>query len=295
MSTGAVPVLINDATRPGLGATLRELWQFRELIAELSKRSLQLRYKNSVLGVAWSLAAPLMMIFAVTVVTKRVMGQNIPNYSAYLFPVMFAWSFFAMAIPDLCTTLLEHAPMIRKVYFPRELLPITVVISNLFHLLVALGLAMIYLIALRIFPQQVNWEVLLLLLIVPAQCLVILGIGLIVSCLNVLFEDVRYIVTVVMQLTFYAVPVLYPIERVVLAAQTGAVAAWLPQVYLLNPFAAVLVLYQKALLPPIQNAGMEALPFSWALLGQTWAVALALLGLGMAVFGRFKWTAVERL
>lgn len=299
----AKPVLVNDAARPGLATTLRELWHYRELIVELCKRSLQLRYKNSVLGIAWSLATPLVMILAITVVTKRLMGQDIPNYSAYLFPVMFAWSFFTMAIPDSCSILLENAPLVRKVYFPRELLPITVVLSNLIHLLIAMAVALAYLLLLRIFPQQVNWQVLLLLLIIPAQCCLTLGIGLVVSSLNVLFEDVRYIVTVLMQVLLYAVPILYPIEKVIGASSHAWGSPWLDawirphltQLYLLNPFASTLVLYQKALLPPIQNAGVAAMPWSWGLLAQTWLMSLLVLLGGAMVFGRFKWTAVERL
>jgi len=256
-----------------------------------------------VLGIVWSLATPLTMILAITLVTKRLMGQDIPNYSAYLFPVMFAWTFFTMAIPESCSALLENASLIRKVYFPRELLPITVILANLVHLLIAMAIAMLYLMLLRIFPQQVNWEVLLLLLIIPAQCCLTLGVGLAVSSLNVLFEDVKYIITVLIQVLLYAVPILYPIERVIAASQRDWGAPWfdawlrphLAQLYLLNPFAGILVLYQKALLPPIQNAGVPAMPWSWGLLGQTWALSLLVLVGGALVFGRFKWTAVERL
>ncbi len=298
------PVLVNSARLPGLGTTLAELWERRELVAELSKRAIQLRYKNSVLGVAWSLAPPLMFVFMITVVRKVFLGQDVPNYSAYLFPAMFAWTFFASAIPESCSVLLEHAGMIRKVYFPRELLPITVVTSNLVHLLIAMVAAVVYLAVLRIFPQQVNWEVLLILLIIPAQCCVILGFGFVVSALNVLFEDVRYIVTMLMQLLTYAVPLLYLLENVVAAASrpwaNALLDAWvrphLVSLYLLNPFAAVLVLYQKALLPPVSR-GVEVppIPWSWGLLAQTWVLALVILWGGLYVFHRAKWRVVERL
>ncbi|MBI2298460.1 MAG: ABC transporter permease [Armatimonadetes bacterium] len=301
--TASRPVLVTDSTRPGVLAALRELWGYRELVVELSKRSLQLRYKNSVLGIAWSLSTPLMLIFIITLVTKRLMNQNIPNYSAYLFPVMFAWSFFSMAIPESCGVLIDNAALVRKVYFPRELLPITVVVANLVHLLIAMTVALAYLALLRILPRQVNWQVLLLFLIIPAQCAATLGIGFIVSSLNVLFEAVRYVVIVAMQIMLYAVPILYPIERVVAATQHPWSHPWLDawlrphfvQLYLLNPFASILVLYQKALLPPIQNAGIPALPWSWGLLGQTWLISVVILVAGAMVFGRFKWTAVERL
>jgi ABC-type polysaccharide/polyol phosphate export permease len=299
----AEPLLVSTARRPALYACLQEVWRQRELVVELAKRALLLRYKNSALGIAWSLVTPLMLVFVITMMTRLFLNQAIPNYSAFLFPVMFAWTFFTTCIPDMCSTLLENALMIRRVYFAWELLPVAVLLANLFHLLIALGLALIYFVMLRIFPQQVSWKVLLLFLIVPAHSLITLGIGFVVSALNVLFEDVRFMVNVLLQLCWYVVPVLYPIERVAAAAQhpwhAGLLETWvrphLLQLYLLNPFAAVLVLYQKALLPPIRNAGHDALPWSWALLGQTWLMAILVFLGGLWFFHRLKWASVERL
>lgn len=297
------PVLVNDAGRPGLLAGLRELWRHRELTWELCLRSLRLRYKNSVLGVAWSLATPLMQAFLITVVVKHVLNKNIPNFSAYVLIGLFVWSFFAMAIPDACTCLLENRSLIRKVAFPRELLVITVVLANLFHLLLALALAMGYLVWLRVFPQQVGWQVLLLFLLIPLQAAIALGIGYVVAALNVLFEDIRYIVSVGMTLMLYVVPVMYTVEFVA-AKQVGPWSnAWLDahirprlvDLYLLNPFSACVELYRKALLPPIQGTPAPALPWSWGLLAQTALIALALLVFGAWVFDRAKWAAVERL
>lgn len=298
------PVLYNRVQRPGVLATLRELWSFRELILEFSRRSILLRYKNSLLGIGWSLATPLMLILVITVMTKYILNQHIPNYSAYIFPVMFAWSFFTTSLPDMCTCLLENAPLIRRVYFPRELLPIAVLLANLFHLLIAMVLTLAYLFLYRIFPWQINASALLLLLIIPAQCMTVLGFGFIVSALNVLYEDVRFVVTVLLQVLLYLVPVLYPIERVYQAQRDhdwgSGPLGWLfghhlVHIYLLNPFAGVLVLIQKSLLPPIQQAGYPAVPFSWGLLAWTWAAGLLILGGGLYVFDRLKWNAVERL
>ncbi|MBI5833347.1 MAG: ABC transporter permease [Armatimonadetes bacterium] len=283
--------LVNTPERPSLRATLAELWSFRELIIEFTRRSIMLRYKNSVLGIAWSLVTPLMMILMITVMTKFIFQQPIPNYSAYLFPVMFAWTFCNNAIPDMCISLLESASIVRRSYFPRELLPIATLLASLLHFGISMGLTMAYLVLLHIFPWQVNVKVLLVLLIVPANLAFLLGVGLVTSVLNVIFEDIRFVVTVVLQLMLYAVPVLYPIERVAAAAPDG----WWLRLYLLNPFASLLVLYQKALLPPISVKGVEALPWSWGLLAQTWIISLLTLWLGLWFFNRLKYIAVERL
>ncbi len=297
------PILINRAERPSLADTVREMWRYRELIVELTKRAVILRYKNSIFGIAWSLVTPLMFVFMITVVRKYLLRQEVPNYSAYLLPAMFAWTYFTASIPDSCTVLLEHAPMIRKVYFPIELLPIGAMMANLVHFLISMVVALIYLIYHHIFPWQVNWEVLLLLAIIPAQSVLILGFGYLLSAINVLFEDVRFIVTVVMSMMLYAVPLLYMVEDVAAAQQhvfghpfvNEVIRPHLVQLYLLNPFASVLVLYQKALLPPAIGTAVPALPWSWALLAQTWVLALVMLYLGIRVFERAKWRAVERL
>ncbi len=283
--------LINRPERPGLRATLAELWSFRELIIEFTRRSIMLRYKNSVLGIAWSLVTPLMMILMITVMTKYIFAQPIPNYSAYLFPVMFAWTFCNSAIPDMCIALLENASIVRRSYFPRELLPIATLLASLLHFAISLGLTLGYLMILRIFPQQVNLKLLLVVLVVPAHLAFLLGIGLITSVLNVIFEDIRFVVSVVLQLMLYAVPVLYPVERVAAAVPQP----WMLDLYLLNPFASLLVLYQKAMLPPIAVKGIETLPWSWGLLAQTWVVSLATLWFGLWFFNRLKYVAVERL
>ncbi|MCC7494652.1 MAG: ABC transporter permease [Fimbriimonadaceae bacterium] len=298
-----LPVMINDSRPPGLRETLAEIWARRELVLQFTRRSVQLRYKNSLLGVIWSLAPPLLFIFTITVVRKLFLRQDVPNYSAYLMPAMFAWTFFTTTITESCSALLENAAMVRRIYFPREVLPLTVLGINLVHLLIALAISVFYFMALRIFPWQVDWEVLRLLLVIPAQCCIILGIGLAVSAINVLYEDVKYLVTVAVQLLLYAVPLLYLIENVASAAQrpwgNAFAEAWirphLVELYLLNPFCAILVLYQKALLPPVQGTPVPALPWSWGLLAQTWLIALGILWLGYLIFQRTKWTVVERL
>ncbi len=283
--------MVNSPRRPPLRATLRELWAYRELVTEFTRRILMVRYKNSVLGLVWSLITPLVLIGVITLITKYFLGQPIPNYSAYIFPVMFAWTFSNNAIPDMCISLLENSLLIRRSYFPRELLPISALLAALFHFLIGLVLSLGYLMLLRIFPQQVGWSVLLVLLIIPCHLCLLLGLGLITAVLNVIYEDIRFLVSVGLQIMFYALPVMYPIERV--AAVEGQ--PWLLPAYLANPFAGLLVLYQKAMLPPLQSAGHPALPFSWPLLGQTWLVSLLVLWFGLWYFNRLKYVAVERL
>jgi len=267
---------------------LKEVWRYRELLLQLTRRNLRLRYKNSLFGFAWSLITPLAQIAILAYVLKVMMRHGIPNYSAYLFPVLFAWTFFSVAILDACSSLIYDAGVVTKVYFPREILPLASVLANLIHFGIALVVTFLYLMYHRIFPQQVDVlrVCLLLPVIVFTELLLILGLGLIVACLNVLYEDIKYMVSVVLLLMFYFMPILYPVEKV---------PEHLYQWYMLNPIAAVLVAYQKLLLPPIRIPNMEALPFPGGYLLAALGVSLAVAVGGYLVFNRYKWELVERL
>src|SRR3712207_757321 len=103
--------------------SLREIWRYRPLIMELVRRDLKLRYKNSIGGIAWSLLNPLMQIVVITVVMKFILDNPVKDYSAHLF-ILFLWVFFQISLVDGCVSLLQNAALVRKVYFPRAILPL---------------------------------------------------------------------------------------------------------------------------------------------------------------------------
>jgi ABC-type polysaccharide/polyol phosphate export permease len=270
---------------------LRELWRYRELLVHLVLRDLRVRYKRSVLGFAWSLANPLLMILVITVMVKFILGVNVKNYSAFIFPIMFAWNFFQLALLDGCSSILVNFSLVKRIYFPREILPLAVIGSNLIHFLVALGLTFVYLIILHVIPGQVTAKVLLLPVIVLVETMLIVGIGLAVSCLNVLYEDIKYIVTVLITVFFYVNPIIYPIEKV-----PDQFYHW----YMLNPMATILVAYQKVLLPPIQlplegGGFAPVLPFDWLHGGLALGTSFLVLVGGYWIFNRYKWQLAERM
>ncbi|MGQ9902620.1 MAG: ABC transporter permease, partial [Fimbriimonadales bacterium] len=103
---------------------VRELWAYRELLGTLVVRELRVRYKNSVLGFFWSLLNPLATVLVMTIVFKYVMGMRIANYSAYILAAYLPWTFFQFALLDSSQTILVYMQVIRKIYFPRVLLPL---------------------------------------------------------------------------------------------------------------------------------------------------------------------------
>ncbi len=274
--------------------SVKEIWQFRPLILELVRRDLKLRYKNSVGGILWSLLNPLMQIFSITILLRFIAARPIPNVSAYLF-ILFAWNFFATCIQDSCTSILGNASLVRKIYFPRAILLLTTLIASLFHFGISFTFTLLYFFALRTYPAQLSWSIFLVFPILFFLSCLALGIGFIVAYLNVFYEDVRFIVGVILQLLFYLVPVFYTIEQV---QSRGADVFHL---YLLNPLATFLVTYQRALLgPPIVYAadGKTRLPsvgIPWEHFAIACLVSVFVLLGGFALFERNKWDMAERL
>ncbi len=124
---------------------LKECCRYKDLLRQLVARDLKVRYKNSVLGFFWSLANPLVQVATITIVVKYILRLEIPNYSAYLLVGFLPWVFFQMALLDSSQVVLLHRDLLRKVYFPREVLPLSVVFANLIHFLLALVVFFAYL------------------------------------------------------------------------------------------------------------------------------------------------------
>jgi ABC-type polysaccharide/polyol phosphate export permease len=278
--------------------SLQELWQHRALIQELTRRDLKLRYKNSLGGVAWSLLNPLMQIAAITLVMKFLRPSPVSDYSAYLLGALFLWNFMQAALGDGAASIVNNASLVRKIYFPRAVLPISALLSNLFHFSISFGFTLLYLFVLGSYPQHLRAEFLLVVPVLFFACLMLLGINFVLSFLNVHYEDVRFIVQAVSGILFYLLPLLYTVEDV--RAKLGD--TWKFHLYMLNPATAFLTAYQRALLypPVVPGAGGERLPpldwpQLWPYFGGACVLSVLVLVAGFALFERFKWEMAEQL
>lgn len=279
---------------------LREFYKYRNLLIQLVVRDLKVRYKNSVLGFFWSLANPLVQVATITIIVKYVMGIGIPNYSAYLLVGYLPWVFFQMALLDSSDTILvHHRDLLKKVYFPREVLPISAVVANLIHYLLALVVFFAYLLFYFIFlsGSPIMPTVLLLPVLMLMQLLLIIGLSCFVSCLNTFYEDTKYILVVLLNVMFYITPIMYPAELVhnTLPVAYREIAY---RIYLLNPVAMLIDAYRKTLLPPfegtIKGKHMTALPLDYTMLGVCAIVCVLVAVSGYAYFNKRKWEFAER-
>lgn len=273
-----------------LASEFRELLAHRDLVKHLVVRDLKVRYKNSALGFFWSLLNPLAQVIIITVIFKFVLQiMRFPNYSAYLLTGFLPWTFFQMAVLDASQSILHHGALLKKVYIPREAIPISIVISNLIHFGLALLVLFAYMVVIGI---PFTWKLLLLPVVVLFEFLLTLGVGLLVSMLNVFYDDIKYVMTVALNILYYAVPVIYVAEQV---ANWKGAPGWLFEVYMLNPLAVWLTAYRQILLPAVDQPGFRTmtLPVEFVIIAALLSVLSAVAG--YALFNRYKWRFAEYL
>jgi lipopolysaccharide transport system permease protein len=283
---------------------LKELYRYRALLASMVRRELRIRYKSSILGFLWSFINPLVTVLVLTFVFKYVYGNTTPNFSAYVLASYLPFMFFQMAVMDSAQSVLGNLTLIKKVYFPREILPLSQVLANFIHLLLAFVmffayLAVIYLHDPRSLPFQPTSFFLPVLLVINL-CLVT-GLSLMISAWNVFYEDVKYVVSIVAYLLFFMCPVMYEIERVYYRFQhmNPTLGRFGYDLYLLNPEAMIVVAYRKILLAPQpfahDNIVEAAIPLSWKGMLVATLISVLILIYGYRVFNKMKWRFVERV
>lgn len=196
-------------------------------------RDLKARYKNSVLGFLWSLTNPLLMMVVFTVVFTTLLRNDMPNYQVFILSGLLAWNWCTTSVMGGVFSITGNAHLIKKVYFPRELLPLSTVLSNGVNFLLALiPLVIIATISGR--PPSVYY--LYLPIVVAVELVFLTGLALFFGCLNVYFRDTEPIMDVMMLAWFFLTPVMYSVEN--LSQQYSRL------IYILNPMASILSTYR---------------------------------------------------
>jgi len=225
--------------------SVRDLWagliglaDYRDLLIALSAHRLKVRYKQSVLGIAWAIIQPvaLMLIYTLvfSIVTK-VKSTGVP-YAVFAYAALLPWSFFSTALTNATNGLVSHAQLVTKVYFPREILPISYVVAALVDLLVASIIMMVLMLWYHVpLTPQLLW-VLPITLVMTAF---VSGCALIFSAMQVRVRDIGMAMPLLLQLWMFASPVVYPLHQV-----PEKYRAW----YVLNPMVGVIENFRAALL-----------------------------------------------
>jgi lipopolysaccharide transport system permease protein len=212
MSPGAVPVpplVVVEPRRGWARLDLRELWEFRELLFFLTWRDVKVRYKQTVLGAAWAVLQPLMTMVVFSLFFGRLAGvpsDDVP-YPIFSYTALVPWTLFATGLTQASNSLVGSANLIRKIYFPRLLVPLATVLSSLVDFAIAFAVLLLMMLFYGFVPTaNALWLPLLLALTLVTT----LGVGLWLSALNVQFRDVRYTLPFLTQLWLFATPIAYP-------------------------------------------------------------------------------------
>lgn len=260
-----LPPLREISARPSLLRSLLELLSFGDLLWMLTLREIKVRYAQTALGIAWAVGQPLVLVAAFAVFFggfARVGSEGLP-YIPFYYSALLPWSFFTTSLAFGVPSLVTNAPLLTKVYFPREILPLAAVLSAIvdFMAAAAVFVPIAWYYALRPWPALP-----FLLPLFGVQLALALGVTLSLSALNVSYRDVRYALPLVSQIWLYATPVIYPLSTV---------PEWARPVYLcINPMAAVIDGYRRVLVigrPP----DLSALSLSAAVSGLLLVVSYA--------------------
>jgi lipopolysaccharide transport system permease protein len=245
----------------------RDLWNYRELFYVLAQRDVAVRYKQTVIGLAWALIRPFLTMVVFTVVfgnIAKLPSEGAAPYALMVFAGLLPWQFFSAALSESSNSLIGNANLISKVYFPRLIVPISAVVVSFVDFLISFAILVGLMLWYRFLP---GWSILTLPLFVVMAFLASLGPGLWITALNVKFRDFRYIIPFVVQFGLYVSPVGF--------STTIVPEAWrLP--YSLNPMVGVID------------------GFRWAILGGQSTIYLPGFALSLAAIGFFLWLGIRQ-
>jgi len=279
--------------RPGFAsgtlASLRDIAAHRELMGFLVRRELKSRYKDSALGFVWSLIRPLAMLLIYYVALGQFLGaaRSIPDFAIFIYTGLTAWTLFAEIVTVGTASIVANSGLIKKVYLPREVFPLSIVGSSVFSFVIQLGILVAATISVGRFPTGTRWfyfPISLALLLVFATALALL-----LSAVNVYLRDVGYLVEVALMILFWASPIVYSYALVHNELKGGI----LEQLYLLNPVTLVVCGFQQTFWvagdgQPVPNHLAERL-------GIAFAIAVVLLWLCHRTFARLQANFAQEL
>jgi ABC-2 type transport system permease protein len=278
-ATTEVAVRTSEPTRLRVLPRLRELGRAREILSNLVRKEVKVKYKGSVLGMAWSMLNPVLYLAVFGVVTTIVLPRGVPHFPIYLFSGLLAWNLFSGALGMAARSVVDNGNLVNKVYFPREVLPL----ATLGTALVDFGLQGVVLAAFMLAFRYDFWGMNLLLLPLSFGALVLftLAVGMFVSAVNVRYRDTQHLLTVALLLWFWFTPIIYPsglmYEKLSRADVLGVSAFHL---VLVNPMVGITEGFHRALYRVVTPVGAEGPVQILLPVGLGW---LALLITGIAV------------
>lgn len=297
-----LPPLVENGTRaPGFFTRLGDVWAYRELLSNLVRRELKVRYKNSVIGLMWTLLNPLLYLAVFSVVFGMVLPSGAPRYGLLLLSGLLAFNLFSQSLTSSAVSVTSNGPLVQKVWFPREILPLASIGASLVTFFFQLTILLIGLAAFRQVPE---WG--MVWLVIPALMVTLLmaaGLGLLMSALNVYYRDVQHFLELGLLTWFWFTPVVYRYnfagEAVIDRLGPGA-----ERLLMLNPMIPVVAVFQRVIYNPTNFGSEDQALFSLLLRPSSWYLqnlaisagfGLVFLYVGFKVFTRLEADLGEEL
>lgn len=267
--------LLPAAVRPTLVGRASAIWARKELLQNLIRKELRLRYQSSILGFAWSFATPLMYLVVFSLVFRLVMRVALPRFGLFLVTGLILWNLFAAAVSAATVSISGSPNLVTRLWFPREILPLASIGAQLIHLALQL---LVLVAALAIFRNPPEWALVALLpLAILTLVIFAAALGIVTSALNTFFRDVEYVVELALVAGFWATPIVYPANLVLDRLP------WASWFLALNPAAAAITTFQGALYNHPEVFGSSAATPGLPLPGTfAWHATLLLVGFVVA-------------
>lgn len=226
----------------------KKIYNYRELLKSNVKKEIRGRYKNSILGIMWSFLNPLLQLLVYAVIFGALLGGNDSTYHIYICVALIPWTYFTTTITQAAFTIIGNGDIIKKVYFPREILPISVVTSGAVNFVISTIIILAFVIFSGI---GISKYILLYPFILLVQYILLLGISFIVSAITVYFRDLEHIIGIILMAAFYGTPIVYKLEQ--LPANLQIVMKLNPMTHLINAYRAIFYYHQ---LPNMKMLGI---------------------------------------
>jgi ABC-2 type transport system permease protein len=278
-----VLVRTNEAPRLRVFQRLGELWRDREILANLARKELRVKYKSSALGVAWSMLNPALYLVVFYVVFTYFLPSGIEDFPVYLLSGLVPWTLFTTGLQGATTSVVGGSNLVPKVAFPHEMLPLAAIRAQLVNFFFQLVVLVAFLL---IFGYPLFHRGIVLVPLALAVLLVfVTALGFATSALNVRYRDTGHLVDLALLAWFWSTPIVYPASLV----QENLEGAF--SLYLLNPVANIVLAFQRGIYGGVSRQALESLPAP----GLTWyGMRLLVVGVASLVLLYFSWRLFYR-
>lgn len=275
---------------------IKEIWGYRALIRTLVIRDLKVRYKSSFLGYLWSFIKPLALMIVLSIVFSFVLKMEADGpFPLFMIIGLMPWIFTATSLMEGTNSIVGNADLVRKIYFPREIYPITAVLANLVHFILTMpllvGLLVFYSITKDI---PITWPILIVPVIIFVQILFLIGVTMPLAAINAYYRDTLHIVEVIINIWFYLTPIVYPLSyiQVNVFLDLGISEIFkrlLLWIYQANPMAGFIMAYRYAFMHGVEPSHPEigGYPLLMPYVISTLVITVVSLIIGFMVFRHY--------